>query len=92
MKLSQNGFIISWFTNVITKTETKIKMTKLIFYKCVLGASVSRIHVCVGYKCVLGASVLGCMCVSDTCVCVGYKCVSGKSVCQGHEILGTTKR
>ena len=75
MKLSQNGFIISWFTNVITKTETKIKMIKLIFYKCVLGASVSRIHLCVGYKCVLGASVLGCMCVSGASVSQVQVCV-----------------
>ena len=31
MKLSQNGFPISCSTNLITKTETKIKMIKLIF-------------------------------------------------------------
>mgnify|MGYP006975438273 CR=1 FL=1 len=31
MKLSQNGFIISCPTNLITKTETKIEMIKLIF-------------------------------------------------------------
>ena len=31
MKLSQNGFIISCSTNLITKTETKIEMIKLIF-------------------------------------------------------------
>ena len=31
MKLSQNGFITSCSANLITKTETKIKMIKLIF-------------------------------------------------------------
>ena len=31
MKLSQNGFITSCSTNLITKTETKIEMIKLIF-------------------------------------------------------------
>ena len=32
MKLSQNGFNISGSTDLITKTETKIKIIKLIFY------------------------------------------------------------
>ena len=31
IKLSKNGFIISCSTNLITETETKIKMMKLIF-------------------------------------------------------------